>query len=38
MTRAVAHEPNRAVSSARECNWCEVSREYCPKRIKSGVH
>ena len=38
MTRIVAHGPARAVPSARECNWCELSREYCPERIESGVY
>ena len=38
MTRIVAAEPARAVPSARECNWCELSREYCPERIESGVY
>ena len=38
MTRIVSHEPARAVPSARECNWCELGKEYCPERIESGVY
>ena len=38
MMRIVSHEPARAVPSAREFNWCELGKEYCPERIESGVY
>ena len=34
MARIVAPEPGRAVPSRRECQWCELSRDYCPERIE----
>ena len=34
MSRIVAPEPGRAVPSIRECQWCELSRDYCPERME----